>query len=136
VYDINRPLRRLEIAQRIQELRDKANAEHLASDASTDAVVASAAVDPVPVAATPVAPTPVAPTPVAPVQPPRDVAPELPVQRVHGEGAVPPAVELPVFDGTTEGMADDSAAATIASLLRGGQTWLLNPDERQHRESQ
>ena len=93
--DINRPLRRLEIAQRIQELRRRAAEES----------------------------RPPAPADVAPLRTTAGPAAQ-PAAAPAGGPVAAPAGE-PVHRPFHE-QGDDSAAATIATLLRGGQTWILD----------
>ena len=101
--DINRPLRRLEIAQRIQELRRRAAEE-----------------------SRPPAPADVAPlrTTAGPAAQPAAAPAGGPVAAPAGGPVAAPAGE-PVHRPFDE-QGDDSAAATIATLLRGGQTWILD----------
>jgi len=87
--DVNRPLRRLEIAQRIKDLREKATV--LQTEAG-EATARAAAAQPV-------------------------AGPAL--------ATFPPSP--PEAADETD---DDSAASTIASLLRGGQTWMLDQGDR------
>lgn len=112
--DINRPLRRLEIARRIQELRDRAAQE--AVPAAPEADAAPETVDTPETDAAPETGREIrdgAPRHLADSEP-RDVPEEIP------DDAQPagPDAFLPGEDA--------SAAATIASLLRGGQTWILD----------
>jgi hypothetical protein len=95
--DINRPLRRLEVARRIQELRDRAAAEEADVPQTGPAAVLPADAVPAPDDARAAEPVSPVDDPAAPVDEPA----------------------APVDD-------ESSAAATIASLLRGGQTWLLD----------
>lgn len=117
--DINRPLRRLEVAKRIQDLRDKAAAAELA--ASELAASAQAAEAPVVEVIEVVAVEPSAGAATL-----ADRVPDLPVPRAHTEHVVTRPTTGPVAFPDV----DDSAAAAIASLLRRGETWLLSPDER------
>jgi hypothetical protein len=127
--DVNRPMRRMEIAQRIQDLRKKASvqaeaaeaaARDLADDAVHEPVLASSAGAELDATAVVTDDTTTA---VA-----DDTKADVTVRPQGGPPApevTSPSVAVPASEGPGE-PDDDSSASAIASLLRGGQTWILD----------